>query len=40
MTLDEVVNWALAHDFSPGTTAEVTTADGRCFRIRVDDIAE
>ena len=35
LALDELVRWSLAHDFSPGTTAEVRTTDGRRYRIVV-----
>jgi hypothetical protein len=34
MRLEEMVRWALAHDFSPGTTAELTL-DGRRYRLRL-----
>lgn len=37
-TLDELVNWSQAHDFSPGTTAEVRASDGRSFRVKVEEI--
>jgi hypothetical protein len=34
MTLGEFVTWALAHDFSPGTTAEMA-CDGRRYKVRL-----
>jgi hypothetical protein len=34
MSLGEVVQWALAHDFSPGTTAEMVSG-GERYRVRV-----
>ena len=34
MTAGEVVNWILAHDFSPGTGAEIVH-DGRIYRVRI-----
>lgn len=35
LPLSEAVRWALAHDFSPGTTAELTI-DGRRYRVRLN----
>jgi methionyl-tRNA formyltransferase len=34
MTLGDAINWMLAHDFYPGTTAELLR-DGKKFRLRV-----
>jgi methionyl-tRNA formyltransferase len=34
MTIDEVVGWMLAHDFHPGTTAELER-NGQRYRVRV-----
>lgn len=34
MSLGEVVQWALAHDFAPGTTAEMVSG-GERYRVRV-----
>ncbi len=35
MKLGDAVRWMLAHDFSPGTSAELTMEDGRRCRLRV-----
>lgn len=34
MSLEEMINWALAHDFHPGTTAEVVR-NGRVYKLRL-----
>ncbi len=38
--LGDLVNWALAHDFAPGTTAEVSFDDDVRYQIRVERIDE
>lgn len=35
MTLGEVATWARAHDFSPGTTAEIVLEDGVRYAVHV-----
>jgi len=36
--LRDLVTWALAHDFSPGTTAEIQLDNGARYRVQVDRI--
>lgn len=38
MTLGELAGWARAHDFAPGTTAEIVMRDGRKYAVQVKEI--
>ena len=38
LALRDLVNWALAHDFSPGTTAEVSFEDDVRYQVHVERV--
>ncbi len=38
MTLGELATWARAHDFTPGTTAEIVMHDGTRYTVQVEKI--